>query len=135
MLWALPANSVLWKLDGPFNAGVVVATAAAPSGSITMNEGGVSIRGGGFPSAKLHVGTISSATQPGEVRIDPGNPAAEGSIVVQNAAISTEVKLVSQATGTNSSMRMVSAKGHFSTIVSGTTGDFVVRDHRMESPP
>ena len=53
LLWALPANSVLWKLDGPFNAGVVVVTAAAPSSSITINEGGVSIRGGGFPSAKL----------------------------------------------------------------------------------
>ena len=135
LLWSLPSNSVLWKLDGPFNAGVLVVTAAAPSGSLVMNEGGVSIRGGGFPSAKLHVGTLLNATQPGEVRIDPGNPAAEGSIVVQNAAMSTEVKLISQAVGTNSSMRMVTAKGNFSAIVSGTTGDYVVRDHRNGVTP
>ena len=79
LLWSLPANNVLWKIDGPFNAGVVVVTAAAPSGSIALNEGGVSIRGGGFPSAKLHVGTIASATEPGEVRVDPGNPTASAS--------------------------------------------------------
>ncbi len=63
LLWALPANSVLWKLDGPINSGVVVCTAAATSNSIVLNEGGVSIRGTGFPSAKLHVGTINSADQ------------------------------------------------------------------------
>ncbi len=35
LLWAMPANSVLWKLDGPFNAGVIVTTAAAKSGRST----------------------------------------------------------------------------------------------------
>lgn len=129
LLWALPANNVLWKLDGPFNAGVIVTTAAAPSGSITLNEGGVSIRGGGFPSAKLHVGTLASVTQPGEVRIDPGNPAAEGSIVVHNASMSSELRLITQGTGRNSSVRMVSPRGNFSTFVSGATGEYIVRDH------
>ena len=60
LIWAMPANTVLWKLDGPFHAGVMVFTAAAPSGSIQVNEGGVSIRGSGFPDAKLHVGTIDT---------------------------------------------------------------------------
>lgn len=134
LLWALPANNVLWKLDGPFNAGVVVATAAAPSSSIVMNEGGVSIRGGGFPSAKLHVGTISSPTEPGEVRIDPGNPAATGTILVQNRDIDAELRLVTQNGTKQSSVRLVSPNGHFMTSV-GPTGNYSLRDVKNSVSP
>lgn len=134
LLWALPANNVLWKLDGPFNAGVIVTTAAAPSSSITLNEGGVSIRGGGFPSAKLHVGTIASSTEPGEVRIDPGNPAAAASILVQNQDISSELRLITQGTTTQSVLRLVTPKGTFATAVS-STGNFVVHDAKNGVTP
>jgi hypothetical protein len=128
LLWALPANNVLWKLDGPFNGGVIVVTAAAPSSSIVANQGGVSIRGGGFPSAKLHVGNISDPTQPGEVKIDPGNPAATGSIFVQNQSLDAELRLVTQSAAKQSSVRMISPNGHFTTFVSGTSGRYIVRD-------
>ena len=31
LIWSMPANTVLWKLDGPINAGVMIVTAAAAS--------------------------------------------------------------------------------------------------------
>lgn len=135
LLWSLPANNVLWKLDGPFNAGVIVVTSAAPSGSIIANEGGVSIRGGGFPSAKLQVGSINDATQPGEVKIDPGNPAATGSIFVQNQSLDAELRLVTQSAAKQSSVRMVSPNGHFTTSVAGTTGRYIIRDVTNAASP
>ena len=126
LLWSLPANNVLWKLDGPFNAGVIVTTAAARSGSITLNEGGVSIRGGGFPSAKLHVGTIVSATEPGEVRVDPGNPAASATIHAVNANIPTTLVLETQSATSASAIKLVSTTSSFSHILAGT---YRLRDH------
>ena len=119
LLWSTPANSVLWKLDGPFNAGVIVTTAAAPSGSVVMNEGGVSIRGGGFPSAKLHVGTIVSATEPGEVRVDPGNPNATATIHAVNANMSTTMVLETQAPAGATSLKLLSTASSFSHILAG----------------
>ena len=126
LLWSLPANNVLWKLDGPFNAGVIVCTAAARSGSITLNDGGVSIRGGGFPSAKLHVGTITSQTEPGEVRIDPGNVNATATIHAVNADLSTLMILESQGDGDNASMRLKSKTATFSHTVAN---NFTIRDN------
>lgn len=125
LLWAIPANSVLWKLDGPFNAGVIVTTAAAPSGSITLNEGGVSIRGGGFPSAKLHVGTLLSQTEPGEVRIDPGNANAASTIHAVNAALPTMMILETQSPAHASSLRLKSKSATFTQTVGST---FTIRD-------
>lgn len=135
LLWSLPANSVLWKLDGPFNAGVMVVTSAAPSGSIVMNEGGVSIRGTGFPAAKLHVGSLLNATQPGEVKIDPGNPNALAAIVVQNQNLDAEMRLVTQASAKQSTLRLVSPNGHFTTAVSGTSGRYAIRDVKNSVTP
>ena len=126
LLWALPANNVLWKLDGPFNAGVIVCTAAAPSGSISLNEGGVSIRGGGFPSAKLHVGTINSQTEPGEVRVDPGNPNATATIHAINNAMPTLMILESQSPNGTASLRLRSKTAMFSQIASTV---FTIRDN------
>ena len=135
LLWSVPANSVLWKLDGPFNAGVIVVTAAAPSGSIAINDGGVSIRGSGFPSAKLHVGSMLDQAQPGEVKIDPGNPAALASILVQNQNLDAELRLVTQAAAKQSTVRLVSPNGHFTTSVSGTTGRYSIRDVKNGATP
>lgn len=126
LLWALPGNNVLWKLDGPFNAGVIVCTAAAPSGSITLNEGGVSIRGGGFPSAKLHVGLLSSQSEPGEVRVDPGNPAASATIHAVNANLPTQMILETQSATSSSSLRMISTTSSFTQSVAT---NFAIRDN------
>lgn len=132
LLWSLPANSVLWKLDGPFNAGVIVTTAAAPSGSITLNEGGVSIRGGGFPAAKLHVGTIVSADQPGEVRVDPGNPMAASIIHAVNANLPAQMILETQSPSSSASFRMVSTVSNFSQSVAT---NFALRDNNNAVNP
>ena len=132
LLWALPANSVLWKLDGPFNAGVIVTTAAAPSGSITLNEGGVSIRGGGFPSAKLHVGTLTSVDQPGEVRVDPGNPMAAAIIHAVNANMPAQFILETQSPASSASFRMVSTVSNFSQSVAT---NFAIRDNNNAVNP
>lgn len=132
LLWALPANSVLWKLDGPFNAGVIVVTAAAPSSSISLNEGGVSIRGGGFPSAKLHVGTITSVDQPGEVRVDPGNPMAAAIIHAVNANMPAQFILETQSPGNTASFRMVSTASNFSQSVAT---NFAIRDNNNAVNP
>ena len=113
LLWSIPANNVLWKLDGPFNAGVVVVTAAAPSGSIVLNDGGVSIRGGGFPEAKLHVGNINSATEPGQVLVDPGNPNAEATIHAVNQDINTGMILETFGAGRKASLRLASPDASF----------------------
>lgn len=125
LLWSIPANNVLWKLDGPFNAGVIVTTAAAPSGSITLNEGGVSIRGGGFPAAKLHVGTISSATEPGQVLVDPGNPDAEATIHAVNQDINTGMILETFGAGRKASLRLASPDASF---VQTTGATYTLRD-------
>lgn len=125
LIWAVPANSVLFKLDGPFNAGVIVVTAAAPSNSMVMNEGGVSIRGGGFPSAKLHVGSITSVTDPGEVRVDPGNPAA-ATIHAVNSQINTSMILETQAVNRNVSLKMANPTASFTQAV---TNNFALRDN------
>lgn len=125
LLWSLPANNVLWKLDGPFNAGVIVATAAAKSSSITLNEGGVSIRGGGFPAAKLHVGTIASATEPGEVLVDPGNPDAEATIHAINQDINTGMILETLKPGRKASLRLASPDASF---VQTTGATYTLRD-------
>ena len=132
LLWSMPANTVLWKLDGPFNAGVIVTTAAAPSGSITLNEGGVSIRGGGFPSAKLHVGTIASADQPGEVRVDPGNPMAAAIIHAVNANMPAQFILETQSPANSASFRMVSTTSNFSQSVAT---NFAIRDNNNAVNP
>ena len=126
LLWALPANNVLWKLDGPANAGVIVCTAAAKSNSITLNEGGVSIRGGGFPSAKLHVGTILSQSEPGEVRIDPGNPNATATIHAINNAMPTLMILESQSATGTASLRLRSKTAMFSQTASTV---YTIRDN------
>ena len=125
LLWALPANSVLWKLDGPTNAGVMLATAAAPSSSIIMNDGGVSIRGTGFPAAKLHVGTINSVTEPGEVRVDPGNPNAAATIYAVNQDINTGMVLETLTAGRRASLRLTSPDASFAQITSST---YTLRD-------
>lgn len=109
-------------------------TAAAPSGSITLNEGGVSIRGSGFPTAKLEVGSLLDQAQPGEVKIDPGNPAAAGSIMVQNQQIDSELRLITLNATKQSAIRLVSPNGHFSTSV-GSAGNYVVRDVRNAVSP
>lgn len=125
LLWALPANSVLWKLDGPFNAGVVVITSAAPSGSININEGGVAIRGNGFPSAKLHVGTILSGTEPGEVLVDPGNPDADATIYAVNKNINTRMVLESMKPNRKASLRLTTPDASF---VQTTGTSYTLRD-------
>lgn len=132
LLWSLPANSVLWKLDGPFNAGVVVCTAAAPSGSITLNEGGVSIRGSGFPSAKLHVGTILSQSEPGEVRVDPGNPNATATIHAVNTMMPTQMILETQLANSTSTLRLATTASSFSQIVAT---NFAIRDNNNAVNP
>jgi len=124
-LWTLAANSVLWKIDGPFNAGVVVATAASPSGSININEGGVSIRGGGFPDAKLHVGTINSVTEPGEVRVDPGNPDAEATIHAVEKDANAGLIVETLKAGRKASLRLASPDASF---VQTTGGTYTLRD-------
>jgi hypothetical protein len=126
LIWAMPANNVLWKLDGPANAGVIVCTAAAKSSSITLNEGGVGIRSTGFPSAKLHVGTIASQTEPGEVRIDPGNANATATIHAVNAAMPTLMILESQSPTGTASLRLRSKTAMFSQIASTV---FTIRDN------
>ena len=126
LIWAMPANTVLWKLDGPFNAGVMVFTAAAPSGSINVNEGGVSIRGGGFPDAKLHVGTINSATEPGEVLVDPGNPNADATIYAVNKDINSSVLVETMKAGGKSSLRLVSPESSFVQTAGST---YTLRDN------
>lgn len=125
LLWAMPANSVLWKLDGPFNAGVVVVTAAAKSGSININEGGVSIRGSGFPAAKLHVGTITSVTEPGEVKVDPGNPNAAATIYAVNKDISASMVIETQKSGRKASLRLDSPESSF---IHSTGATYTLRD-------
>lgn len=125
LLWALPGNSVLWKLDGPINAGVVVATAAAPSGSINLNEGGVAIRGTGFPSAKLHVGTITSPTEPGEVKVDPGNPNAAATIYAVNKDINSSVVIETLKSGRKASLRLASPEASF---IQTTAATYTLRD-------
>ncbi len=119
LLWSVPANTVLWKLDGPFNAGVIVATAAAPSSSLVLNDGGVSIRGTGFPAAKLHVGTLGNQNEPGEVRVDPGNPNATATIHAVNAAMPTTVILETQSPTSATSLKLVSTTSSFSHILAG----------------
>jgi hypothetical protein len=126
LLWALPANNVQWKLDGPANAGVIVCTATAPSESITLNHGGVSIRGTGFPSAKLHVGTVASATEPGEVRIDPGNVNATATIHAVNTAIPTIMILETQSPTGLAGVRLRSKSTMFTQSVSTI---FTIRDN------
>lgn len=126
LLWALPCNSVLWKLDGPINSGVIVCTAAARSGSINLNEGGVSIRGSGFPSAKLHVGTILSQSEPGEVRIDPGNANAAATIHAINNAMPTLMILETQSTSASASLRLRSKTAMFTQTASTV---FTIRDN------
>ncbi len=126
LIWALPANNVLWKLDGPANAGVIVCTAAAKSSSIVLNEGGVSIRGTGFPNAKLHVGAITSSTEPGEVRMDPGNPNATATIHAVNATMPTIMVLETQSPSDSASMRMRSKVAMFTQSVSTI---FTIRDN------
>lgn len=126
LIWALPANNVLWKLDGPTNAGVIVCTAAAPSSSITLNEGGVSIRGGGFPSAKLHVGTVLSPTEPGEVRIDPGNVNATATIHAVNTSMPTLMILETQSPSDTASLRLRSKTAMFTQTASTI---FTIRDN------
>lgn len=125
LMWALPGNNVLWKLDGPFNGGVIVCTAAAPSGSINLNEGGVSIRGGGFPSAKLHVGTITSQAEPGEVRVDPGNPDATATIHAVNAALPTSMILETQSASNSASLQLKSSTSNF---IQSVATNFAIRD-------
>ncbi|MBY0275939.1 tail fiber domain-containing protein [Candidatus Binatia bacterium] len=125
LLWALVANSVLWKLDGPFNAGVIVTTAAAPSSSITLNEGGVGIRSTGFPAAKLHVGTITSPTEPGEVLVDPGNPDADATIYAVNKSINTRMVLETVKTGRKASLRLTTPDASF---VQTTGTNYTLRD-------
>lgn len=127
LLWALPANSVLWKLDGPINAGVIVATAAATSNSININEGGVAIRGTGFPDAKLHVGTIGSNTEPGEVLVDPGNPNADATIYAVNKSINSAVTVETLKVGGKSSLRLVSPEASF---VQTTGATYTLRDNK-----
>lgn len=131
-LWALPANSVLWKIDGPFNAGVVVLTAAAPSSSININEGGVSIRGGGFPEAKLHVGTLDSVTEPGEVLIDPGNAAAAATIHAIEKDSSAGVIVETLKPGRKASLRLASPEASF---VQTTGATYTLRDLGNEVNP
>ncbi len=126
ILWSLPANSVLWKVDGPTNAGVIVLTAASKSGSITINEGGVSIRGSGFPAAKLHVGNLASATEPGEVRIDPGNPAAESIIHAVNGNITARMILESQSPSGSAIFRLVTPISSFSQTLAA---NYAIRDN------
>ncbi len=126
LLWAMPANNVLWKLDGPINAGVIVTTAAAPTSSIVLNEGGVSIRGGGFPDAKLHVGTIFSATEPGEVTIDPGNPSATATIHAVNANTKTQLYLETFSPAHGTSIRMATTKADFSHTLGSS---YLIRDN------
>ena len=127
LLWSMPSNSVLWKLDGPFNAGVIVCTAAATSSSIVLNEGGVAIRGSGFPSAKLHVGTINSADQPGEVLVDPGNPNGTPIISAVNGDTPAQMILESRKAGSFSSIRMISPNGDYSQTVASV---YAVRDNK-----
>lgn len=126
LLWSLPANNVLWKLDGPFNAGVVVVTAATPSNSILLNEGGVSIRGSGFPSAKLHVGTLVSQTEPGEVRIDPGSAAAPAMIYAVNANLPASMVLETQSPASSASVKLVTTTNSFSSLLGP---NFAIRDN------
>ncbi len=126
LMWALPANSVLWKLDGPSNAGVIVCTAAAASNSITLNEGGVGICGTGFPSAKLHVGTIGSVSRPGEVRIDPGNPDAPATIHALNASTAASILLETQSPSNGASLQLKSTISRFTQSVAT---NFVIRDN------
>lgn len=125
LLWSMPANSVLWKLDGPFNAGVVVCTAAARSGSIQINDGGVSIAGSGFPEAKLHIGTVDSPTEPGEVRFDPGNTGA-ATIHALNAAMSTSMILETTSPSSISSIQLKSTTARFTQSVGA---NFTLRDN------
>ena len=127
LLWSMPANTVLWKLDGPFNAGVMVVTAAAPSGSININDGGVSIRGTGFPDAKLHVGTIGSVTEPGEVLIDPGNPNADATIYAVNKNINSGIIVETMKAGGKASLRLVSPESSFVQTAGST---YTLRDNK-----
>lgn len=125
LLWSMPANTVLWKLDGPFNAGVIVSTSAAKSGSITLNEGGVSIRGTGFPTAKLHVGAIGSQTEPGEVRIDPGKPGA-ALIHAVNASQAAQMILETQSPSNAAVFQMTTTASSFSQTLAT---NFALRDN------
>ncbi len=126
LLWSTPANNVLWKLDGPFNAGVIVTTAAAQSGSMTLNDGGVSIHGTGFPDAKLHVGTIFSANEPGEVTIDPGNPSGVATIHAVNSQMKTLLFLETFSAAHGTSIRLATTKADFSHNLGSA---YVVRDN------
>ncbi len=119
LLWSLPANSVLWKIDGPINSGVVVVTAAAKSGTMTMNEGGVSIRGGGFPDAKLVVGNMLSATEPGQVSIDPGNTVGNPTIYATNMNMPTQLVLETLSPPHGAAIRMTSTKVNFAIVANG----------------
>ncbi len=130
--WSIPANSTLWKLDGPIKAGVLIATAAAPSNSLIMNEGGVSIRGTGFPQAKLHVGTITSPTEPGEVLINPGNAMGAPIIHAVNANAPTLMVLETQSPSNAATFRMASAASSFSQSVAT---NFAIRDNNNSVNP
>jgi hypothetical protein len=125
LLWTIAANSVLWKVDGPFNAGVIVVTAAAKSSSIIANEGGVSIRGSGFPDAKLHVGNADDAVEPGEVRIDPGNPSATATIHALEKATGASLVLETLKAGGKASLRLASPDA---TFVQTSAGTYTLRD-------
>ncbi len=116
LIWSLPANSVLWKLDGPINAGVMVVTAAASSNSVVMNEGGVSIRGGGFPESKLEVGSLVSSTEPGQISFDPGNNDGDPAIYAANMNTPTQLVLETLSPPHGASIRLTSTKVNFSFV-------------------
>ena len=126
--WSLDGNSVLFRVSGAINAGQVVITQAAKSSSLVLNEGGVSVRGTGFPSAKLHVGFIDDATQPGEVKVDPGNPAAIATIFAQNKSISTELRLQTLPANQQAVLRLMSGSLNFAHLLSGQSGRYLFRD-------
>ena len=127
LIWSMPANTVLWKLDGPINAGVMIVTAAAPSGSINVNEGGVSIRGGGFPSAKLQVGNLDFPTDAGEVLVDPGNPNADATIYAVNKDINSSVLVETMKVGGKAALRLVSPESSFVQTAGST---YTLRDNK-----
>ncbi len=132
LLWALPANNTLWKIDGPFNAGVFVCTAAAKSNSIVLNEGGVSIAGSGFPTAPLHVGTLTSPTKPGEVRFDPGNPTADAAIVAVAENFHAFIKLETRSSNRRAGIRMAGPDNTFSNYVGWA---YIIRDENNAANP
>ncbi len=123
-LWSIPANSVLWKLDGPINSGVIVTTSAARSNTIVLNEGGLGVFNG-FPAAPLHIGNVASQTFPGEIRFHPGDGTASATIHAVNGSQNTTMVLESQGVGRNVSMRLTNTTTSFQHAVSN---NYAIRD-------